>query len=69
MPEFTANEINLICLYEGTNRLNTIREINHMMRYLLPDERELRELAQSAVAKLKKISDQEYAAFLRINFS
>lgn len=63
MPEFTIQEKNLLCLYEGANRLSTVRELNNMMRYLTPEEKELRELAEGAKEKLMRMTDDEYDSF------
>ena len=63
MPQFTLEEMNLICLYEGENRCETIRELENMQTYLMPDERALRELSDSVLQKLRQMTDSEYDAF------
>lgn len=63
MPQFTLEEMNLICLYEGENRRETIRELESMQTYLTPDERALRELSDSVLRKLRQMTDSEYDAF------
>ena len=63
MPQFTLEEMNLICLYEGENRRKTIRELENMQTYLMPDERALRELSDSVLQKLRQMTDSEYDAF------
>lgn len=60
MSRFTAEEINLICVYDPGNRAGTIYELRDMMRYLMPDESELKALAEGVVAKLESMTDDEY---------
>lgn len=60
MSRFTAEEINLICIYDPGNRAGTIYELRDMMRYLMPDESELKALAAGTIAKLESMTDDEY---------
>ncbi len=60
MSRFTTEEINLICVYDPGNRAGTIYELRDMMRYLMPDESELKALAEGVVAKLESMTDDEY---------
>ena len=60
MIRFTAEETNLICIYDPGNRAGTIYELRDMMRYLMPDEAELKTLAEGVVAKLESMTDAEY---------
>lgn len=60
MTIFTPEEINLICIYDPGNRAGTIYELHDMMRYLMPDEADLKALAESAIAKLEGMTDAEY---------
>ncbi len=62
MSRFTAEEINLICVYDPGNRAGTIYELRDMMRYLMPDEGELKALATGVIAKLESMTDDEYEA-------
>ena len=62
MIRFTAEETNLICIYDPGNRAGTIYELRDMMRYLMPDEAELKTLAEGVVAKLEGMTDDEYNA-------
>ena len=50
----------MLCIYNGGSRKNTIAELREMRTYLEPDETELRELTDSTLAKLEKISDAEF---------
>ncbi len=63
MNNFTFEEKNLVCLYSGgRDRLKTIAELETMRGYLAPDEDELRSLTDSALAKLRDLTDAEYDA-------
>jgi len=57
---FTHDEMNMLCIYNGGSRENTIAELREMRTYLEPDETELRELTDSTLEKLAKISDAEF---------
>ena len=60
MIRFNEDEINLICLYDPGNRAGTIYELRDMIRYLMPDEAELKTLAADVIAKLERMTDAEY---------
>ncbi len=63
MNELTFEETNLVCLYNGSGtRQGVIAALEEMRGYLEPDETELRELTDSALAKLYGMSDAEYEA-------
>ena len=63
MIELTFEEKNLVCIYSGSGtRQGTIAALEDMRRYLEPDEDELRELTDSALAKLRRMDDEQYAA-------
>lgn len=63
MPDFSAEEINLICIYDPGNRAGTIYELRNMKSYLLPDETDLMKLTDGVIAKLEKMTNAEYDAF------
>ena len=50
----------MLCIYNGGSRKKTITELREMRMYLEPDEAELRELTDSTLEKLAKISDAEF---------
>ena len=52
MPEFLPEELNLIYLYDPGNLHGLIYELRSMMAVLMPDENELRNLAQGVITKL-----------------
>ena len=60
MTVFTTEEINLICIYDPGSRKGTIKELKNMVRYLMPDETDLHDLADGVILKLKDMSDEEY---------
>ena len=63
MTELTFEERNLVCIYSGGGtRLGTIAALEDMRRYLEPDETELRDLTDSALDKLGRMTDAEFAA-------
>ena len=62
MNNFTFEETNLLCIYNTGSRTGLIDALTEMRGELSPEEAELRELTDSALAKLCGITDAEYAA-------
>ena len=63
MNEFTFEEMNLVCIYNGSGtREDLIAALTEMRGYLEPDEDELRTLTDCALAKLGRMTDAEFAA-------
>lgn len=62
MMIFNNDEMNLMCIYNTGNRIGLIAALTEMRGYLAADEAELRELTDSAIAKLYGMSDAEYEA-------
>ena len=60
MPEFLPEELNLIYLYNHGNLHGLIYELRSMMAVLMPDENELRNLAQRVITKLEKLTSADY---------
>ena len=60
MMSFIHDEINLMAIYNTGNRAGLIEELTAMRGYLEADETELRELTDSVIAKLGKLSDAEF---------
>ena len=58
----TFDEQQLMSLYNPGTREGLIAELTEMRGYLAADEAELRELTDSAIAKLNGMSDAEYEA-------
>lgn len=59
--KLTFEEANLVAIYNGETREETIEKIEEMMQYLETDEAELRLLSEGAITKLKEMSDGEYS--------
>ncbi|MEE1136928.1 MAG: transposon-transfer assisting family protein [Acutalibacteraceae bacterium] len=59
--KLTFEENNIVALYSGETREETIGKIEEMMQYLETDEAELRLLSEGAVTKLRNMSDDEYS--------
>lgn len=69
MTRFNTEEINLLCIYDAGDRRKTIRSLRNMKRYLMYDEDELRALTESAISKLKNMTDAEFDELIRENTS
>ena len=61
---FTNDEVSLMSIYNAAGaREGLIAALTEMRGYLDAEEAELRELTDSALAKLCRMSDAEYDAF------
>ena len=58
---FTNDEINLMCIYNTGTREGLIAELTQMLGYLGTEETELLSLTDSALEKLRNMSNEEYA--------
>ena len=58
---FTFEEQQLMSIYNPGTRLGLIRTLVEMRTYLDKDEQELKDLTDSAIAKLNTITDVEFA--------
>ena len=63
MGNFTFEEMNLLCIYNTNtgSRTELIEALTEMRGELSPEEAELRELTDSALGKLRAMSDAEFA--------
>ena len=61
MGDFTFEEMNLMCIYNTGSRTGLIDALMEMRGELSPEETELRELTDSALMKLRAMSDAEFA--------
>jgi hypothetical protein len=63
MGNFTFEEMNLLCIYNTNtgSRTELIEVLTEMRGELSPEEAELRELTDSALAKLRATSDAEFS--------
>lgn len=63
MNKLTFEEKNLLVIYNSAGtREGLIAALEDMRGYLEPDEAELQELTDSALDKLRTMSDEQYAA-------
>jgi len=58
---FTNDEVNLMCIYNTGTREGLIAELTQMRGYLGAEETGLLALTDSALVKLRNMSDIEYA--------
>lgn len=61
MGNFTFEEKNLLCIYNTGSRSGLIDALTEMRGELSPEEAELREMKDSALGKLRAMSDAEFA--------
>lgn len=61
MNNFTFEETNLLCIYNTGSRTGLIETLTEMLGELSPEETELRELTDSALGKLRAMSNAEFA--------
>lgn len=61
MRNFTFEEKNLLCIYNTGSRSGLIDALTEMRGELSPEEAELREMTDSALGKLRAMSDAEFA--------
>lgn len=60
MPYFSQEELNLICIYDPGCRSGLIYELAAMMHALMPDEKELYDLAHGVIEKLSTMNNDAY---------
>lgn len=61
MMDFTNDELNLMCIYQRDTRKELIAALTEMRGYLDADETELLELTDSAITKLERTLDEQFA--------
>ena len=61
MQTITYEEQQLMSIYGHGTRLELIETLNDMRTYLDQDEQELKDLTDSAIAKLNTMTDAEFA--------
>ena len=61
MGNFTFEEMNLMCIYNTGSRTGLVEALTEMRGYLTPEETELRDLTDSALLKLRTMTDAEFA--------
>lgn len=60
MVKFDENEYLIIGMFQKENRMQTMREIRSVVPFL-KDDAEMLSLVNSTLAKMEKLSDQEFA--------
>ena len=60
MNDFTFEEQQLMSIYNPGTRLGLIHSLVEMRTYLDKDEKELKDLTDSAISKLNGITDAEF---------
>lgn len=58
---FSVEESNLICVYKSERRETLIKDIQQSIPYL--NDKEMIELSNKVLAKLEKITDDEFSEF------
>lgn len=58
---FSVEESNLICVYKSERRETLIKDIQQSIPYL--NDKEMIELSNRVLAKLEKITDDEFSEF------
>ena len=61
VSNFTFDEINLMCIYNTGTRAGLMQALTDMRGQLEPDVAELLELTDSALRKLGRITDEQFA--------
>lgn len=61
MKDFTFEEQQLMSIYNPGTRMGLIHALVEMRTYLDKDEKELKDLTDSAIAKLNAMTDVEFA--------
>ena len=59
---FTNDELNLMCIYDTGSRTGLIEALSTMREQLEADETELLQMTNSAIKKLRAMSDEDYAS-------
>lgn len=60
MMIFSNDEMNLICIYDTGTRTGLIDAMSEMKKELAEEETELRDMTDSAINKLKAMTEEEY---------
>lgn len=59
MTSFTFDEINLMCIYDTTDRNKLIALLSEAVPYI--EDEELKEMTESVISKLNALTDDEYS--------
>lgn len=59
MDKFTVEEINLMCVFEGQDRMCMVADIENVIPHI--QDSDMVELAEQVLEKLEAMSDEEFA--------
>ena len=59
MDKFTVEEINLMCVFEGQDRMGMVADIENVIPHI--QDNDMVELAGQVLGKLEAMSDEEFA--------
>ena len=59
MDKFTVEEINLMCVFEGQDRMGMVADIENVIPHI--QDSDMVELAEQVLEKLEAMSDEEFA--------
>ena len=59
MDKFTVEEINLMCVFEGQDRMGMVADIKNVIPHI--QDNDMVELAGQVLGKLEAMSDEEFA--------
>ena len=59
MDKFTVEEINLMCVFEGHDRMGMVADIENVIPHI--QDSDMVELAEQVLEKLEAMSDEEFA--------
>ena len=59
MDKFTVEEINLMCVFEGQDRMGMVADIKNVIPHI--QDNDMVELAGQVLGKLEDMSDEEFA--------
>ena len=59
MDKFTVEEVNLMCVFEGQDRMGMVADIENVIPHI--QDSDMVELAEQVLEKLEAMSDEEFA--------
>ena len=59
MDKFTVEEINLMCVFEGQDRMGMVADIKNTIPHI--QDSDMVELSKQVLEKLEAMSDEEFA--------
>ena len=59
MDKFTVEEVNLMCVFEGQDRMGMVADIKNVIPHI--QDNDMVELAGQVLGKLEAMSDEEFA--------